>query len=237
MGTGGEKADDRIDFSDWIPIFPLPTAVLLPRTILPLHVFEPRYRAMTRDALAGPGLISIALLRPGFEKKYDSLEPEIHGEVCVGRILRDERLDDGRYNLLLQGLVRARVTRENTERAYRRAILEPIPAEPLLQEQEDAYRGKLWRMLAEPPLLELAQKANWLDLLYCPDLSFSDLLDVLASVLLPRPEDKQKFLAEPRVAVRSKCICGLIEMMATEFAGVQFQPQRPREWPPRYCSN
>ena len=62
--------DDKLPGAGIVPVFPLPNAVLFPRTVLPLHIFEPRYRAMVSDADAGDGMIAIALLEPGFEKDY-----------------------------------------------------------------------------------------------------------------------------------------------------------------------
>src|SRR5256885_9707642 len=89
-------------------LFPLPNLVLFPQVVQPLHVFEQRYRQMTADALAGDRLIAMALLRPGWEADYDG-RPAIHPVACLGRVVADQRLDDGRYNLLLRGLARVRV--------------------------------------------------------------------------------------------------------------------------------
>src|SRR5947208_17093988 len=93
------------DFSGTARLFPLPNLVLFPQVVQPLHVFEQRYRQMTADALAGDRLIAMALLRPGWEADYDG-RPAIHPVACLGRVVADQRLDDGRYNLLLRGLAR-----------------------------------------------------------------------------------------------------------------------------------
>src|SRR5690242_6561563 len=94
-----------------VPLFPLPNVVLLPRAILPLHIFEDRYKQMTADALAGNRQIAMALLKPGWERDYYQA-PQIEPEVCVGTILSHEKLPDGKYNFLLQGQVRARIVKE-----------------------------------------------------------------------------------------------------------------------------
>src|SRR4051812_17609204 len=94
-----------------VPLFPLPNVVLLPRAVLPLHVFEERYKVMTADALRGERLVAMALLKAGWERDYYQA-PGIEPVVCVGRILSHERLPDGRYNFLLQGVMRARIARE-----------------------------------------------------------------------------------------------------------------------------
>jgi hypothetical protein len=97
-----------------IPIFPLAGALLFPGTQLPLHIFEPRYRAMIRDALAGDGLI-------GMVQPRDSKEPPSLFETgCLGRIETAEELEDGRFNLVLDGVSRFRIVRElETETPYR----------------------------------------------------------------------------------------------------------------------
>src|SRR5215468_2321453 len=83
-----------------LPIFPLPNCVLLPGGLLPLQVFEPRYRELTRDCLAGHQLMGIARLRPGFENAYYGRPPVY--EMCgVGKIICSEELSDGRYRIML----------------------------------------------------------------------------------------------------------------------------------------
>src|SRR5215217_8938156 len=91
-----------------VPLFPLPNVVLFPAAVLPLHIFEERYKAMTADALRGERRVAMALLRPGWEKSYYG-RAAIEPVVCVGRILSHEKLVDGKYNFLLQGTLRARV--------------------------------------------------------------------------------------------------------------------------------
>ena len=122
-----------------VPIFPLAGALLFPRTQLPLHIFEPRYRAMVRDALASDGLI--AMIQP-----RDQNEPPGLFEVgCLGRIASSDELDDGRFNIVLEGLGRFRIAREaEVETPYRQ-----IDADRGGFEQEDE---------AEP--LGLAQRAE-----------------------------------------------------------------------------
>jgi hypothetical protein len=89
-----------------IPIFPLAGALLFPRAQLPLHIFEPRYRAMVRDALAGPRLIGMV------QPRDENEPPNLFGTGCLGRIESVEELDDGRYNIMLDGLTRFRISRE-----------------------------------------------------------------------------------------------------------------------------
>ena len=102
-----------------LPIFPLPNCVLLPGGLLPLHVFEPRYRELTRDSLAGHHLIGVARLRPGYEQTYYG-RPPVYERFGVGKIICSEELPDGRFALLLRGVARVEIARElATEHTYR----------------------------------------------------------------------------------------------------------------------
>lgn len=97
-----------------VPIFPLGGALLFPRAQLPLHIFEPRYREMVRDALGSDRLI--AMIQP----KDHGDPPALFGVGCIGRIAACDELDDGRFNLVLEGLSRFRIAREaEVETAYR----------------------------------------------------------------------------------------------------------------------
>lgn len=110
-----------------IPVFPLPDVVLFPHTLLPLHVFEPRYRQMVRDCLAGDKRIAMALLRPGWENDYYG-RPPIHPIAGAGEIIQHEALPDGRFNVLLRGTMRIGITAEPpSEKPYRVARARPLP--------------------------------------------------------------------------------------------------------------
>jgi len=102
-----------------LPIFPLPNCVLLPGGLLPLHVFEARYRELTRDCLAGHQLMAIARLRPGYEDTYYGCPP-VYERCGLGKIICSEELPDGRFALLLRGVARVEIARElPTARMYR----------------------------------------------------------------------------------------------------------------------
>src|SRR3569833_1614396 len=140
-----------------LPIFPLPNCVLLPGGLLPLHVFEPRYRELTRDCLAGHQFMGIARLRPGFETTYYG-RPPVYERFGVGKIICSEELPDGRFALLLRGVARVELARElPSERAYRRVEARVLadarrsetrtrrnerPTTPAKQEERTARRGE-----------------------------------------------------------------------------------------------
>src|SRR6476659_10233051 len=157
-----------------IPIFPLPNVVLFPEVSLPLHIFEPRYREMVSDALAGDRPIGMVLLRPGWGDEYEG-RPAVYDVGCVGVISHHERMPDGRYNLVLQGVDRVRLTGETHERSYRRAFIEAL-GDPL---REARYRLEvLVAPMADPSGSELKIPAS------IPD---TELVNALAQYLPLEP--------------------------------------------------
>jgi len=134
-----------------VPLFPLPNVVLFPQAVLPLHIFEERYKLMTADALEGRRQIAMALLRPGWEKNYHVM-PEIEPVVCVGTILSHERLADGRYNFLLRGDSRAQIVREASGHPYRLAKLQPLNEEAVDELDLVSERRRLSMAFQDPRL-------------------------------------------------------------------------------------
>ena len=109
-----------------LSIFPLPGALLFPGMHLPLHVFEPRYRALVSDAMARDRRIGMIQPRPA--RAQDDGKPPLFELGCVGRIAEVEALDDGRYNLILEGLALFRVVRElDVSTAFRQVEAELLP--------------------------------------------------------------------------------------------------------------
>ncbi|HTO87367.1 MAG TPA: LON peptidase substrate-binding domain-containing protein [Thermoanaerobaculia bacterium] len=143
-----------------IPIFALPGVVLLPGTLLPLHIFEARYRAMVADALQGDKIIGMALMRPGWEA--GGRDPEIFPVGGAGEIVDTERLEDGRYNILLKGQFRYRILHEAAVDPYRKASVEEIASLPFRDRtSQDRARRRVTRLFEQlreemdlPPLPE-----------------------------------------------------------------------------------
>jgi Lon protease-like protein len=142
------------------PIFPLPDVVLFPDVLLPLHMFEPRYRAMTEDQLEGDRVIGMVLLRPGADP--EPRDAPVFDVGCAGRIIESRRLADGRFNLILRGERRFRIERElATGTPYRVAEtrLLPDPAyETLGQPLRDALERD--RERATALLVDLASESQ-----------------------------------------------------------------------------
>jgi uncharacterized protein len=123
MGRGGGF---MIEIPDRIPLFPLPDVVLFPQMPLPLHIFEPRYRQMVADANGTHATIGMTLLRPGWEPLYYG-RPPVFSIGCAGRIEQCEALPDGRYNIVLRGLVPFQIVEEHVGAPYRVATVLPRP--------------------------------------------------------------------------------------------------------------
>ena len=110
----------------FVPIFPLPDLTFFPHTLLPLHVFEARYRAMVMDCLARDKRMVVVGLKPGYERAYDA-KPAVYQVAGVGRIVQCERLASGRFNILLKGESRVRIDRElPTDTLYRMVAGTPL---------------------------------------------------------------------------------------------------------------
>jgi Lon protease-like protein len=225
---------DATTFCGKARLFPLPNLVLYPHVMQPLHIFEERYREMLEDALAGDRLIAMAMLEPGYEQDYDS-RPPISDYACLGKVVAQRRLADGRYNLLLLGVARVRVVRElEPLRSFRRAKVELVDdvydfattndATRLQQQLVDAFRKNLPCGCQVPEQLE--------DLL-SRDISLGLLTD-LAAYALPLDMDlKRQLLAEDHVSVRAKTLLTQIK------SGALGQPAATPKlgFPPQFSMN
>jgi Lon protease-like protein len=219
---------DRSKFSGHAPIFPLPSIVLLPGALLPLHIFEPRYRAMVKDALEGEKLIAMALLKSGWQPDYEGA-PAVETEVGLGRIVAHALLEDGRSNMVLAGLRRATIVREDLSRPYRMAELE-VHEDDLSRkatDEEAALRETTLARLREVPH-ELARDHVRLKVVQQIDVPLGVVLDLAADALELGVRDKQALLAEPRVVPRAKLLLDTIDRRLDERRRVR----GGRPWPP-----
>ncbi|NOT29154.1 MAG: LON peptidase substrate-binding domain-containing protein [Planctomycetes bacterium] len=124
------------------PLFPLPNVWLFPAVILPLQVFEERYRQMIEDSLDGPGRIVLGTIQAGHEDESAGAPP-IYPLAGLGEIGRHERSADGRFNILLVGLQRVFVREVPSERLYRKVEYAPAPEVPIAAEHEPELRARL----------------------------------------------------------------------------------------------
>ena len=139
LGEGSALAQAADAIPQVIPIFPLEVTMLFPGVERPLHIFEPRYRAMVSDALKGDRIIGMATLKPGYEADYQG-RPPVYDIGCAGVITEFEELPGGRFNIVLRGVGKFRVTGEDNTRAYRLARIDAIPE--VLDDSEKAALSK-----------------------------------------------------------------------------------------------
>jgi len=204
-------------FSDAVGVFPLPNAVLLPGATLPLHIHEPRYRQLVSDAMDESGLMAMAFLLPGYEEYYHTLLAQIHPIVCVGLIRDCYQTSDARYFINLVGICRARVLEEDRTGDYRRAYLEPVvAAHPPNEKDGEFAAAQLCRQMLNAPVFDSLAAVQKLRKVCGNSTSLDQLVDLLASALLPADavEIRQLLLSEPSVLQRAEILLGELHGLA-----------------------
>ena len=177
-----------------LPIFPLPDVVLFPGTILPLHIFEERYRAMTRDVMKGHKLIAVARLRHGSSKDGEG-RPAVHKICGLGAIVASEKLGDGRWNIVLRGLGRVRIAEELPAVAPYRQV-RAVPFGPAVDDDALVDGHAQIVTLCDHLALRLDEGGDSLRELVRGERSAADTTDVLAGALVSDPDDRQTMLEE-----------------------------------------
>lgn len=189
-----------------LPLFPLPNVALFPAALLPLHIFEPRYRAMVGDALDGERLIGMAMLRPGWEGRYEGT-PAVYSVGCAGFITHADRLPDGRYNIILRGLEKFRILDERPARdgvdRYRLARVDAI---------NETYPGNPAALQAARCRLEklIARTLRRADDTIPKDIPHAELVHAIAQHL--EPLEKQALLECNSLLERCEALVELLEM-------------------------
>lgn len=193
-----------------LSIFPLPSVTLFPGALLPLHVFEPRYRELVREALAGRRIFAVARLRPGFENDYEG-RPPVYDVCGVGAIETHAERKDGRFDLGLRGLARVRIVEELPPvRAFRRVRAERLveaPCDPALVAAWQRKLSTLWRSLAP----HLPEAVRDLAALTRETETPSAYTDRLAAALVADPDASQQLLAETDPSERLKLLAARVQ--------------------------
>jgi len=207
-----------------IPLFPLGNVVLFPRSRVPLHIFEPRYRQMTAAALAGDRRIGMVAVRPEHQAEMAG-DPPVFAVGCAGLIQQAGQRDDGRYDIVLLGTHRFRIVEEiprGAEQLYRVARVEPlderfdeamegIPLQGLRADSIDLL-GQLARHVQPDAAHHFdARRFSGID-----DLTFVDLL--CQSLELP-PADKQGLLETEGPLARCERLVALLQFRLAELGG------------------
>ena len=200
-----------------LPIFPLPDVTLFPNTMLPLHVFEARYRAMVTDALSRDCRLAVVMLKPGYETHYEG-KPAVHAIAGAGEIVKWERLPTGRYNMLVQGRWRIRIERElPTDTLYRMVhaeVLDDVPGAddvaPLLRRVRETCGSVLAALDRPRDLLDTALGA---------DVAPGVLADRVAAAFLPDAGVRQELLETTDVSRRLTRLVAALDALANELKG------------------
>jgi Lon protease-like protein len=195
---------DALDaFDGRARLFPLPNVVLFPGVVLPLHIFEPRYRQMLSDAMDTDRLITMVLLKPGYEDEYEG-SPPIFDVGCIGRVIYHEPLSDGRSNLILRGLQRVRIESEVfAESKYRQAqvtILHDSYAEKIGEAVDESVQSVFESLTEILTLIGRGTDADKLSI--ARDLPAGRLCDIATHCLSFDIHAKQSLLSEVNVAHR-----------------------------------
>jgi hypothetical protein len=202
----------EVELATVIPVFPLPNVVLFPDVMLPLHIFEPRYRQMVREANAKkPPLIGMALLRGNWQEQYEG-RPDIFPVCCAGEMVRVSPMPDGRFNILLRGVRECRIKEELHEpgKLYRECAIEWLKLEP--QPLASALRQELNRLLEG----YLQKNETVQKFLTDPTVGDDFFVNFFAFHLDLLPIEKQSLLEAPSIPVRATLLRDMLDFKLTE---------------------
>ena len=189
--------DDLQAICQALPIFPLPKVVLMPGEVLPLHIFEPRYRALLREVIEGDGVLAMATLKEGGA----GLPPEVWPEIGIGRVLRHQPLPDGRSNVLLGWIGQGTITQElPTTQPFRMVQATPhVPSDGGVEAQVERLRMMVLQVGALSP--DASAEAQRLIALDGVEMAHS-----LARKLLDDPDERRLYLVQERVALQVEMV-------------------------------
>jgi Lon protease-like protein len=191
-----------------IPLFPLPNVVFFPKMPMPLHVFEPRYRKMTEDSLEGDRIIGVVLLKPGWEPDYEG-RPPVYPVGCAGRIEQNEKLPDGRYNLVLRGTSRFRIDFEHSGAPYRRAAVVAL--------QDGVEDKTLLDAMREKVLAAIGQAADGPSVLILQnELPHEVFVNALGQTMALSPVERQSLLDCDSILSRYQRLLQILEFLGLE---------------------
>jgi len=214
-----------------VPIFPLPNVVLFPKTTVSLHIFEPRYRAMTREAIAGDRTIVVVLMQEGWETKHEK-NPPVHEIACLGRIESYDELDQGKYNIVLAGIQRVRLVREIEHAPYRKAEVEMLEEDSCDDDLEQivSRRNHLGGLFSR--FTELVAPGEFEPEDLVPQFDFEAMVNMVATSLNLPAEDRQVLLEMDDLADRCDALLPVlqrhIEALAVVRAFEHIKPDDPK---------
>ena len=202
-----KEATNLQNFSGVIPLFPLATVVFFPNTLLPLHVFEPRYRQMVSDIVNAERIIGMVLLKPGWEKDYQG-NPEIYSVGCMGKMVSAEPLEDGRSNIVLYGLKRVKILETVKDNPYRLSRVEIL--EDTHGTNEEVYRERIIELVSRWNRI-LGKEHESHRISVDTRLPVENLTDAFASLNVSNVFEKQELLEEVSIPKRAEKILSHLE--------------------------
>jgi len=230
-----EETTIKVDFRRPMPLFPLDSVVLLPHQIQPLHIFEPRYKQMVSHALDGPGQIAMGVFEGDRWKTEYHGNPPVRPAVCVGQIVQHDRLPSGEYNVLLQGVCRARIADESLpdgQRLYREVALQAVATEANPPELP-GVRDRLEQLFSETSLNRLSASEWLLERVRNEEIPVAALLELVSFTVLSDRDVRYTLLAEPDARRRADIIDAQLEGLDRLLR--RAEQQHPEEWP-KGCS-
>jgi Lon protease-like protein len=199
-----------------LPLFPLPNAVLFPHALLPLHVFEERYRAMVRDILTGTRCLAVGLLMPDARK--DDPLPSVQPIAGVGEVVMAHELPDGRFNLVVRGRARVRIDRElPSGRPYRLVTATELPDLPITNDGEIADADQTLRALIGRLADAIPEGGELLRQVVAAQESPAELVDGVASALIVDPALRQRLLETRDVGQRLERVAAEVVAMTARI--------------------
>lgn len=193
------------------PVFPLPGTVLLPGTLVSLHVFEPRYRQMMAYCLEGHRVLAVAMFDEDGQPDIHG-RPPVHPVAGLGYVRRSARLPDGRYNVVLEGVARIDVSDEHPPKtAFRRVRARMLADVPHPPDAECRSAAHALRALASRALTERKDRADLQASL--TELEPGRLADAVAAAVVDDPLDRQRVLDAIDVKKRLSLVSGAVGAM------------------------
>ena len=202
-----------------LAIFPLHGAVLLPYALIPLHVFEPRYRKLVRDCQAGAGVMALANIPPDAVRERKD-PPRVLPVIGAGILARVDPLADGRSNIVVRGVLRARIVDElPAQEPYRLVRAEPLRDAPVAAPREEPLAEELRKLVlawcarhpdaASIALLQMAGSSA----------GPSELADAVGSAVLDSPQERQQLLEMLSPEERLQRVAQRVAVMLAQSEG------------------
>jgi ATP-dependent Lon protease len=199
-----------------LPLFPLPNVVLFPHALLPLHIFEERYRALTRDILAGTRLFAVSLITPD-ASEHDE-RPPVRAIAGVGEVIMAHELPDGRFNLVVRGRARVHIDEElPSDLPYRLVAATLLPDAPVVDPAEIRDADQALRALVGQLADLVPEMAELLRQMIVEAETPSELVDAVASALIVNPTLRQRLLETREVGKRIERVTSEIVAMTSRI--------------------